>query len=121
MITKVCRIISRIARDQEINRVIVKLEELSGIEEKYKVNVKLKRMRWRSITRLVCGGVTKGVGVGLIDPRGTSSKCPVCGSGLKSYGWEVKKCPQCKRKWNRDIVAGILISIAKVRKWLKPQ
>ena len=120
MITKVCRIVSRIARDQEITRVVVKLEELRGIEEKYKVNVKLKRMRWRSITRSVCIGVTKGVGVGLIDPGGTSSECPICRSRLRTYGWERKYCPVCRREWNRDIVAGINISIKPVKVWLKP-
>jgi len=121
MITKICHIISLIARDQEITRVVVKLEELRGIDKKYRINVKLKRMRWRDVTRLVCGGISKRIAVGLVNPKATSSKCPVCNTWLRGYGWELKKCPQCKREWNRDIVAGILISIAKVRKWLKPQ
>ena len=119
MITKVCRIVSRIARDQEITRVVVKLEELRGIEKKYKINVKLKRMRWRSITRSVCIGVTKGVEVGLVDPGGTSSECPICRNRLKSYGWERKYCPVCRREWNRDAIAGVLISIKPVKVWLK--
>ena len=114
MTTKVCHIINH------LEEATVKLEELRGIEEKYWTNVKLKRMRYRHVTQLVCGGVSKGITVGLVDPRGTSSECPICRSRLRSHGWETKYCPICRREWNRDIVAGILISVSPVRILLKP-
>jgi len=115
MTTKLCHLISH------LKKAVVKLEELRGVKEKYETNVKLKRMRWRHVTWLVCGGVSSGIAVGLVNPRGTSSQCPICRSWLKTYGWETKYCPICGREWNRDATAGINISIKPVKVWLKPQ
>jgi len=117
MTTKLCHIINHL----EEAKTVVKLEELKGIEERYRTNVKLKRLRYRHVTWLVCGGVSSGIAVGLVNPKNTSSQCPICRSWLKTYGWETKYCPICGREWNRDATAGINISIKPVKVWLKPQ
>jgi len=113
MTTKLCHIINH------LKTATVKLEELRGIEERYRTNVKLKRLRYRHVTWLVCGGVSSGISVGLVNPKNTSSQCPICRSWLKTYGWETKYCPICGREWNRDATAGVNISIKPVKVWLK--
>jgi len=113
MTSKVCHVISH------LEEAVVKLEELRGIEEKYRECTKVGRMRWRYVTWLVCGGVSSGISVGLVNPRGTSSKCPICRSQLRTYGWEKKYCPMCRREWNRDAMAGVNISVKPVIEWLR--
>jgi len=117
MTSKVCHVISHL----KTVKTVVKLEELRGIEEKYRECTKVGRMRWRYVTWLVCGGVSSGIAVGLVNPGGTSSECPICRSRLRTYGWEKKYCPVCRREWNRDVVAGVLISIKPVKIWLRPR
>ena len=98
--------------------VIVKLEALKGIDKRYGINEKVKIMRWRYVTRLVRNGTPKEVKVGLVDPRGTSSLCPVCRNRLLKITWERKYCKTCRRKWDRDVVAAINIALKPTIQWL---
>jgi len=41
-----------------------------------------------------------------VDPKGTSSTCPICGEKLAPNGqWREKVCKKCNIVWNRDVVA----------------
>jgi putative transposase len=44
-----------------------------------------------------------------VNPRGTSSKCPRCGSKLVEYGHRVLRCRKCSFIGDRDVIATINI------------
>lgn len=46
-----------------------------------------------------------------MDPRGTSSECPVCGERIKHPTWKISKCKKCDRDYDRDRLASLAISI----------
>jgi len=44
-----------------------------------------------------------------VSPRGTSSKCPVCGSKLEQPEWAVSRCVKCGVDYGRDRLASLAI------------
>lgn len=46
-----------------------------------------------------------------VDPRGTSSECPVCGEKLKHPEWKISKCNNCDRNYERDRLASLAIAL----------
>ena len=47
----------------------------------------------------------RGVPVVIIEPNGTSSICPDCGSKLRENGYRVLKCRNCGFEADRDTIA----------------
>ncbi|MEM3414414.1 MAG: transposase [Thermoproteota archaeon] len=47
----------------------------------------------------------EGLPVEYINPKGTSSLCPICGGKLASNGYRIMKCPNYRYKEDRDIIA----------------
>jgi len=46
-----------------------------------------------------------GVPIIVVEPRGTSSTCPICGSKLVEYSYRGLRCPRCGLEADRDTVA----------------
>jgi len=46
-----------------------------------------------------------GVPIIVVEPRGTSTTCPICGSKLVEKGYRRLRCPKCGFKTDRDTVA----------------
>jgi transposase len=46
-----------------------------------------------------------GVPIIVVEPRGTSTTCPICGSKLIDKGYRRLRCPRCEFKADRDTVA----------------
>jgi putative transposase len=46
-----------------------------------------------------------GLNVVYVNPKGTSSTCPICGEKLSPNGHRVLKCPKCGYENDRDVVA----------------
>jgi putative transposase len=44
-----------------------------------------------------------------VSPCGTSSKCPVCGGGLKHPAWAVSRCVKCGVDYGRNRLASLAI------------
>jgi len=49
----------------------------------------------------------RGLRAAKVSPRGTSSKCPKCGSRLADNGYRTLKCGKCNFIGDRDVVATI--------------
>jgi putative transposase len=47
----------------------------------------------------------EGLPVTYVNPRGTSTLCPICGGKLASNGHREMKCPKCGYEGDRDIIA----------------
>jgi IS605 OrfB family transposase len=52
-----------------------------------------------------------GVPITAVDPEGTSTRCPRCGSKMREGGYRVFKCPRCGFEADRDTVAVINIEM----------
>ena len=46
-----------------------------------------------------------------VDPRGTSSECPVCGEKLKHPAWKISRCDNCDRDYDRNRLASLAITL----------
>jgi putative transposase len=46
-----------------------------------------------------------GINVVYVNPKGTSSICPICGGKLIPNGGRKMGCPKCGYSWNRDKIA----------------
>jgi putative transposase len=44
-----------------------------------------------------------------VSPRGTSSKCPVCGGKLEHPAWAISRCKTCGADYDRDRLASLAI------------
>ena len=45
-----------------------------------------------------------------VNPRGTSSECPVCGEKVKHPTWKISRCNNCDRNYDRDRLASMAIT-----------
>ncbi|EQB70151.1 MAG: hypothetical protein AMDU4_FER2C00264G0006 [Ferroplasma sp. Type II] len=45
-----------------------------------------------------------------VNPRGTSSECPVCGEKVKHPAWKISRCDNCDRDYDRDRLASLAIT-----------
>ncbi|MEM3196636.1 MAG: zinc ribbon domain-containing protein [Conexivisphaerales archaeon] len=50
-----------------------------------------------------------------VNPRGTSSECPVCGDKLKHQAWGISKCETCSVDYDRDRLASLAITLRGLR------
>ncbi len=111
---KVCRAVSLLSRK---NVVLVKLENLRGIKRR---NIAyLKRWSWTRLVKLVLGCTPERVGVALVDPSYTSSRCPICRGWLKRKTYRVLVCVDCGKEWHRDVAAAVNIALAEPRRMLR--
>ena len=46
-----------------------------------------------------------------VNPKGTSSECPVCGGRLEHPIWKISRCKNCGRDYDRDRLASLAITL----------
>jgi IS605 OrfB family transposase len=86
-------------------------EDLTGLVEALRKlpkdhRVKLITMGYSRFAKWIDWQATKhGAPLVVVDPRGTSSECPRCGSKMVENGYRRLKCPRCGFEADRDLVA----------------
>ena len=50
-----------------------------------------------------------GSPLAIVDPRGTSSECPKCGTEMIENGYRRLRCPSCGFEGDRDVVGKLNI------------
>jgi IS605 OrfB family transposase len=109
-----------------VNQLAVQVVKLASqknsalaIEDLKKLNSSFKDFSKNQRTRLTLWAYKKlletlefkakieGIPVIRVNPRGTSSKCPICQSKLKENGYRRLRCPSCGFKGDRDYVASL--------------
>jgi putative transposase len=113
-IQRIHRITKEIVRYSKANRFGIKMENLKGIRKLYrKGNRQSKSFRGRMNT-WVFGETQRqvdykarweGIPDWFVNPRGSSSNCPDCGSRVSPLAERKLYCPMCDRTWDRDVLA----------------
>ena len=87
------------------------LEDLKGIRKRINfdriMNRRLHNWSFRKLQYYIeYKAKLNGIPVVYVNPKGSSSHCPICGEKLTPNGqWRFKKCKKCNIVWNRDFVA----------------
>jgi len=50
-----------------------------------------------------------------VSPRGTSSRCPVCGGKIKHPTWAMSRCEKCGGDYDRNRLASLAILLRGLR------
>jgi putative transposase len=90
------------------------MEDLKGIRKRTKygrgLNRRLHAWNFRKLQFYIeYKAKLEGLPVTYVNPKGTSSLCPVCGGKLASNGHRLVKCQKCGYENDRDITACINI------------
>ena len=93
-------------------RSVIVLEDLDKLRERAKkgnkFNKKLSLWFYRRIQFCIeYESVERGLRVVRVNPRGTSSKCPKCGSRLVDDGYRTLRCSKCNFIGDRDVISTI--------------
>jgi len=93
-----------VAREDLTNLV----EALRKLPKEHKVSLLI--LSYRRLEHWIDWQCEKqGVPIAVINPKGTSSICPICGSKLVEVGYRKLKCNKCGFEANRDTIAVINI------------
>ena len=108
------KITREIASHARVNELGIKIVKLMGIRKLYRRgNGQSKSFRAR-MNSWVFGETQKqidykarwdGVPVWYVNPWGTSSHCPDCGTRVVPLGDRKLYCPKCDKLWDRDDLA----------------
>jgi len=94
------------------HRSIIVLEDLEGLrgngKKGRKFNKKLSLWFYRRTQFCVeYEAKERGLKIVKVNPRGTSTRCPRCGSRLVDDGYRTLKCSKCNYVGDRDVVATV--------------
>jgi transposase, IS605 OrfB family, central region len=93
-----------VAREDLTNLV----ENLRKLPKEHKVSLLI--LSYRRLEHWIDWQCEKqGIPIAVINPKGTSSICPICGSKLVENGYRKLKCNKCGFEANRDTIAIINI------------
>jgi len=113
-VTRVHNITKQITGYAKEHHYNIKMEKLTGIRKLYrKGNGQGKSFRGRMNTwvfgmfqrQVMYKAEWEGIPTYLINPRGTSQKCPDCGSRVVRLAGRRLFCPTCDNTWDRDVLA----------------
>ncbi len=105
---KIANVIVEKAKQSDCGIII---EDLTGIRKHIdygrKMNRRLHSWNFRQLQFYIeYKAKLNGLPVVYVNPKGTSSHCPICGENLAPNGqWREKVCKKCGIVWNRDVVA----------------
>jgi IS605 OrfB family transposase len=80
------------------------VENLRKLPREHKISLLI--LSYRKISEWIDWQCEKhGAPVIVVEPKGTSTRCPRCSSKMRENGYRVFKCPACGFKADRDTVA----------------
>ncbi len=88
---------------------VIVLEDLKGIRSHIRygreLNGRLHRWSFRQLQTIIeYKAKLKGLRVAYVNPRNSSSLCPICGAKLSPNGYRLLRCSNCGLKANRDVI-----------------
>ena len=118
------RVSKAIVTHAKDNKLGIVMEKLTGIRKLYRkgngqgnsYRGRMNSWAFREVQRQIeYKAGWEGVPVTYVNPRGTSSKCPDCGSRLVELEGRKLLCPSCRQTGDRDVIASRNIMAAPVR------
>ncbi|MGC9178577.1 MAG: RNA-guided endonuclease TnpB family protein [Vulcanisaeta sp.] len=106
----------RIVKYARENQALIVREDLNGLINSIRQlpknhRVKLIMLGYRRLAHWIDWEARKhGVPVKVVSPKGTSTKCPVCGAKMTETSHRRLKCPRCGFEEDRDVIAVINLS-----------
>jgi putative transposase len=113
-VQRIHRMSSQIVAYAQANRLGIKMEKLTGIRSLYRkgngqgTSFRGRMNNWvfRETQRQIeYKAKWEGISVWYVNPRGSSSKCPNCGSRVMPMAARKLYCPKCDKLWDRDDLA----------------
>jgi putative transposase len=108
------RISKTIIKDAKEGKLGVMMEKLKGIRRLYRkgngqgtsYRGRMNTWSFHEIQRQIeYKAAWNGIPITYVNPRGTSSKCPNCGSSLLELEGRKLMCPSCNKSEDRDVIA----------------
>jgi IS605 OrfB family transposase len=91
------------------------VENLSKLPSEHKASLLI--LSYRKISEWIDWQCEKhGVPVVVVEPKGTSTRCPRCSGKIRESGYRVFKCPVCGFEADRDTVAVLNIERETIKK-----
>jgi len=101
-----------ISKAREVGATVIVMEDLRHLNRKDKdskeLNGRIHRWSYRRFQQILeYQAKLHGLNVKYVDPRNTSSLCPICGSELEesSNGCRIRRCQRCGLEEDRDVIA----------------
>ena len=110
---KIFAVLSRLSRS---HTMLVKLEDLGGMPSRLPPT---RRWPHSRLLKLVHGNLPRAW-IALVNPRGTSKRCPKCRGRLRKETYRHLKCTKCGREWHRDEAAAVNVALADITRVLRP-
>ena len=111
----------------EFGATIIVLEDLRRIRDRIRfgrrLNGRLHRWGFRLLQSIIeYKALLAGIRVVYVDPRGTSSLCPICGGRLRRSpnGRRLLKCPNCGLEADRDVIGAWNLALRFREMWGVP-
>jgi putative transposase len=113
-VRRIHEVSSEIVRYAKENRFGIKMEKLTGIRKKFRrwsgqgTSYRARLNSWvfgETQRQIGYKAAWLGVPVHYVNPRGTSSNCPDCGSRVANLQDRKLYCPTCDKTWDRDDLA----------------
>ena len=117
------RVTKRIVEHAKANGHAIVMENLKGIRKLYRrgngqgpsFRGRMNSWTFREIQRQIeYKARWEGIPVHYVNPRGTSRKCPKCGSSLMEIEGRRLMCPSCKQVEDRDDIAAMNLMACEV-------
>lgn len=111
---RIHRVTKNIIQHAQANHFGIVLENLKGIRRLYRkwngqrrsYRGRMNSWKFREFQRqLEYKAAWAGIQVTYVNARGTSSRCPECGSSLVRLEGRMLMCPSCKKSEDRDVIA----------------
>ena len=108
------RVTRRIVEHAKTNHQTIVMERLTGIRKLYRrgngqgasFRGRMNSWTFHEIQRQIeYKARWEGIPVHYVNPRGTSRKCPSCGSSLIELEGRQLMCPSCQKSEDRDVIA----------------
>ena len=108
------RVTKRIIKHAQVNRLGIAMEKLKGIRKLYRrgngqrasYRGRMNSWTFREFQRQIeYKALWAGIPVTYVNSRGTSRKCPSCGSSLTRLEGRKLTCPSCRTTEDRDVIA----------------
>ena len=102
--------VTKLASQKNSALAVEDLRRLNSSFKDFSKNQRTKLTLWaykKLLETLEFKAKIEGIPIVKVNPRRTSSKCPICQSKLRENGYRRLKCPSCGFEGDRDYIAAL--------------